>query len=139
MIPLTDIEARLHALKADPAPPAAAACELLALAEQVLEHWLAAQGELPTAGRREGFRLLALHAQGARLDPRFNACRESCRELVYHRNLIAARPGDPQAGHWARMAAMVALHLFLFVTGKMEVAGLGEFCCSARPLRARSP
>lgn len=34
-----------------------------------------------------------------------------------------------------RLAAMVARHLALFIDGKLEVAGLGEFCCSARPLR----
>ena len=51
--------------------------------ERVLERWLEARGETPTAARREGFRLLALHRQGARGDPSFNACRESCRELAY--------------------------------------------------------
>jgi hypothetical protein len=30
---------------------------------------------------------------------------------------------------------MVARHLALFVGGKLEVAGLGEFCCASRPLR----
>jgi hypothetical protein len=32
---------------------------------------------------------------------------------------------------------MVARHLVLFIDGKLENAGLGEFCCSSRPLRAR--
>jgi hypothetical protein len=31
---------------------------------------------------------------------------------------------------------MVCQHLALFVGGKLQVAGLGEFCCAARPLRA---
>jgi len=31
---------------------------------------------------------------------------------------------------------MVATHLLLFVGGKLEAAELGDFCCSARPLRA---
>ena len=30
---------------------------------------------------------------------------------------------------------MLVEHLKLFVRGKMEVEGLGEFCCSSRPLR----
>jgi hypothetical protein len=34
------------------------------------------------------------------------------------------------------MAAMVANHLYLFVSGKMQVAELGDFCCSSKPLHA---
>ena len=34
-----------------------------------------------------------------------------------------------------RLGAMVARHLMLFIGGKLEVAGLGEFCCASRPLR----
>ena len=34
-----------------------------------------------------------------------------------------------------RMMGMLVEHLELFVRGKMEVEGLGEFCCSSRPLR----
>jgi len=37
-----------------------------------------------------------------------------------------------------RLMAMVVMHLFLFVSGKLENARLGEFCCSARPLHARA-
>jgi hypothetical protein len=33
------------------------------------------------------------------------------------------------------MMAMLVEHLKLFVRGKLEVEGLGEFCCSSRPLR----
>ena len=85
----------------------------------------------------EGFRLLALHRQGARGEPSFNACRETCRELVYHHNLVRLDPANrmPRAG--LRLGAMVARHLALFIGGKLEVAGLGEFCCSSRPLRQR--
>ena len=35
----------------------------------------------------------------------------------------------------ARMMGMVASHPYLFVSGKMEVEELGEFCCSSRPVR----
>lgn len=136
MTPLADIEKRIGAL-ADAAEPVAAAGELLALGEQVLEHWVRAAGGTPTRRTREGFRLLALHRQGARGEPAFNACRETCRELVYHYNLIAMQPDHPETPRRLRLAAMVALHLYLFVSGKMEVAGLGEFCCSSRPLRAQ--
>lgn len=115
---------------------AAAADELLTLGEQVLEAWIVARGETPTDGAKEGFRLLALHAQGARGEPSFNACRETCRELVYHRNLVASAPDHPETARRVTLAAMVAMHLYLFVSGKMEVAGLGDFCCAARPLRA---
>jgi hypothetical protein len=54
----------------------AAAAKLLALAEEVLEHWIVARDERPTSERREQFRLLALHHLGARGVPSFNACRE---------------------------------------------------------------
>jgi hypothetical protein len=136
MRPLADIEARLEALAATPVAPAATAAELLALGEEVLEHWIAGRGLAPTSATREGFRLLALHRQGANGEPSFNACRETCRELVYYRNLILAEPAHPEAGRRVKLAAMVAMHLFLFVGGKMRQAGLGEFCCSSRPLRA---
>ncbi len=137
MKPLADIESRIGAL-AGAADAALAVGELLALGEQVLEHWVRAAGGTPTRRTREGFRLLALHRQGARGAPAFNACRETCRELVYHYNLITMQPDHPQTLQRLRLAAMVALHLYLFVSGKMEVAGLGEFCCSSRPLRAQT-
>jgi hypothetical protein len=100
------------------APPAmpdeqAAALELLEASEEVLEHWVEARGEEPTTDTREGFRLLALHRQGAKGDPSFNAC---LTDRLY-------------------MMAMVSKHLYLFVSGKMQVAELGEFCCSAKPIR----
>ena len=137
MRPLPEIEARIEALGAAP-DPACAAAELLTLGEEVLEHWVAARGEEPTEATREGFRLLALHRQGAKGDPSFNACRETCRELVYHYNLIILDPGHPETARRLAMAALVANHLFLFVTGKMQVDKLGEFCCSSRPLHAAS-
>ena len=60
----------------------AAANNLLKASEEVLEHWITARGEIPTDEEREGFRLLALHRQGAKGEPSFNACRETCREVV---------------------------------------------------------
>jgi hypothetical protein len=133
---LDEIERRLSEIAAGRhADPAACAGELLALGEVTLEHWLRARGLEPTRESKEGFRLLAMHRQGARGDPSFNACRETCRELVYHHNLIAAEPDHPETGRRLRLAAMVARHLALFVAGKLEVAGLGEFCCSSKPLR----
>ncbi len=136
MIPLPEIGARIDALGQAP-EPAAAAAELLTLGEEVLCHWIAAGGQTPTLEKREGFRLLALHRQGAKGAPSFNACRETCRELVYHRNLIVLEPDHPEVGQRLAMAALVATHLHLFIGGKMEVAQLGEFCCSSRPLRAQ--
>jgi hypothetical protein len=132
---LAAIETRIQEL-AQAAEAASAAAELLALGEEILEHWVAARGETPTRERREGFRLLALHRQGARGEPSFNACRETCRELVYHHNLITMEPSHPEARRRLVMASLVATHLLLFVAGKMEVAGLGEFCCSSKPLHA---
>ncbi len=134
MRPLADIEARLEALSSDEAGEGAAE-ELLAIAEETLEHWVVARGEKPTTAEREGFRLLALHRQGCRDVPSFNACRETCREIAYHYNLLKLAPGDGQASRHARMMALLANHLFLFVVGKMQVEQLGEFCCASRPLR----
>lgn len=130
------IEVRIDALAASPGHAAETARELIALGEEVLEHWVKARGEEPVREEREGFRLIALHRQGARGEPSFNACRETVRELAYHYNLITLDPGHADAGKRVRLAAMVAKHLCLFVSGKMQVAGLGEFCCSSRPLRS---
>jgi hypothetical protein len=132
--PLADIEARLDALESAGAG-AADAGDLLALSEEVLEHWVSARGEAPTGEEREGFRLLALHRQGCRGTPSFNACRETCRELVYHYNLLGQDTDPAAAARHARMMVLLARHLHLFVAGKMQVAQLGEFCCSSRPLR----
>ena len=77
---LADIGDRLSALVAAPAD--VDPDEVLALGEAVLEHWVRARGKQPTDDEREGFRLLALHRQGADKDPSFNACRETCRELA---------------------------------------------------------
>jgi len=111
--------------------------ELLAIGEAALTSWLAAKGATPTKAEVEGFRLLALHRQGARGDPSFNACRETCRELAYHYNCVRQASDEAEAARRIRLGAMVARHLVLFVDGKLEIAGLGEFCCSSRPLRLR--
>jgi hypothetical protein len=112
-----------------------AADALLAIAEETLEQWVVARGDVPTGDRREGFRLLALHRQGARGVPSFNACRETCREIAYHHNLLTMAPHHDEVARRARMMRLLVNHLVLFVSGKMEVAGLGEFCCASRPLR----
>lgn len=108
---------------------------LLAMAETVLEAWLAARGEAPSDETVEGFRLLALHRQGCKGTPSFNACRETCREIVFRRN-TASLYADDAAESLAqrRLMAMTVKHLALFVGGKLTEAGLGDFCCSSRPL-----
>jgi hypothetical protein len=133
---LGEIETRLDALERGGGEPAAAAATLLALGEHILEHWAIARGLTPTFETREGFRILALHRQGAQGEPSFNACRETVRELVYRYNLVRAYPAHAEAGRRVALAAMLARHLYLFVVGKMQVAGLGEFCCASRPLRS---
>ena len=131
-----DIEADIEALARAPEGPEAAAAALLATGEEILEAWIAARGGEPTEERREGFRLLALHRQGARGEPSFNACRETCRELVYHYNLIRSDPAHRDIKSRVRLAAYVARHLCYFIGGKLEESGLGDFCCSSKPLRA---
>jgi hypothetical protein len=116
----------------------AAAAWLLAMAEQVLGRWIEGRGETPTNETREDFRLLALHRQGAQDVASFNACRETCREIAYHYNVIRLQPNDASSAKRQRMMAMLVRHLALFVKGKMQVERLGEFCCASRPLRAET-
>ncbi|MFC1689084.1 hypothetical protein ACFL07_05420 [Pseudomonadota bacterium] len=131
---LSDIGHRLDALIAKPPVPADAP-ELLLLGEKTLEQWVIAKGREPTEDLREGFRLLALHRQGSDKDPSFNACRETCRELVYHYNLLTLPSEEGPSEQHARMMGWVANHLYLFVSGKMETEQLGVFCCASKPLR----
>ncbi len=104
------------------------AAHLLEMGEAILENWLIAHDLVPTQEQREGFRLLALHRQGARLEPSFHACRETCRELIYQINLYHVTKDSQQI----TMASLVAMHLLLFIRGKMEVKELGEFCCNSK-------
>ena len=114
----------------------AAADNLLRASEEVIEHWVEARGEVPTQDEREGFRLLALHRQGAKGEPSFNACRETCREIVYHYNLVTLQLEHSDITDRLYMMGLVSKHLYLFISGKLQVAGLGEFCCSSKPIRS---
>jgi len=134
---LSDIESAIDTVSDDHGA-ASGAAELLALSEEVLEHWVTAKGDTPTDDTREGFRLLALHRQGTKGDPSFNACRETCREIAYHYNLLQARSENTEITNRLTMMKMISSHLYLFTSGKLQVAGLGEFCCSSRPIRLAS-
>lgn len=120
------------------ADPIAHAGELVAAAEEALENWIVSHGSTPTDETREGFRLLALHRQGAKGDPSFNACRETCREVAYHYNLISMNPADDRCADTVAMMRLVTKHLVLFIGGKLQEAGLGDFCCSSRSLRSET-
>ncbi|MGI9410418.1 MAG: hypothetical protein ACR2OV_10125 [Hyphomicrobiaceae bacterium] len=109
---------------------------LLRAGESVFEEWVRARDLEPTEDEREGFRLLALHRQGSKGEPSFNACRETCRELCYYYNLVTMEPDHPEVAARVRLAVLVTRHLYLFVSGKMQVENLGEFCCSSRPVRS---
>lgn len=135
MMTLADIGARLEDAIAGRGSDASPT-ELLGVGENVLIHWVEAKGFEPTTEQREGFRVLALHRQGATGDPSFNACRETCRELVYHFNLLTLQPDHPDTARRLKMMALVTNHLYLFIAGKMETQQLGEFCCSSKPLHA---
>jgi hypothetical protein len=132
---VNDADGRLEAA-AQLEHPASAARAMLDIAEDVLARWVVARGEAPTRATREGFRLLALHRQGAQDVPSFNACRETCREIAYHYNMLCVEPDDKGTAQRQRMMALLVRHLDLFVSGKIEIEGLGEFCCASRPLRA---
>ncbi|MGI9260754.1 MAG: hypothetical protein ACR2QR_01890 [Woeseiaceae bacterium] len=131
---LKDIESGIEASTAE-SDLEQAREHLLRLSEEIVEHWIVARGETPTRDTREGFRLLALHRQGAKGDPSFNACRETCREIVYHYNLLKMQPEHAETTHRLAMMKMISNHLYLFISGKMQVAELGEFCCSSKPIR----
>lgn len=107
----------------------------LQIGEEILEHWVIAHGGVPTQDKKEGFRVLALQRQGSKGDASFNACRETARELAYHYNLVTLEPEHKDVLARLTMAQMVAKHLVLFVGGKLQVSGLGEFCCSSKGLR----
>ena len=134
MRPLVDLEKAIDAVRAEPDAQSGAE-SLLRLSEEVLEHWIVAHGAEPTAEKREGFRLLALHRQGAKGDPSFNACRETCREIAYYYNLITMTREHAESTDRLAMMKMISKHLFLFISGKLQVAELGDFCCSAKPIR----
>ncbi len=129
MIAMTSIAEQLER-------PAESAAVLLELGEDILAHWVAAHGVAPTSDTREGFRLLALHRQGAKNDPSFNACRETCRELAYHYNLLTTARRDGDGAARLAMMRFVARHLYFFVSGKLEEAALGDFCCSSKSIRS---
>ncbi len=129
-----DIEAAAEIAAAE-ADKKAGAAQLLELGEEVLEHWVRARGDEPTSDTREGFRILALHRQGTKGDPSFNACRETWRELVYQYNLIYSGHADTETTDRLQLMAMIFNHLYLFISGKLQVANLGEFCCSSKPIR----
>jgi hypothetical protein len=130
-----DLEADIDRVADSELGPTLAVAQLLACGEEALERWIEGRGHVPTTERREGFRLLALHRQGAKGEPSFNACRETARELAYHYNLVTADPTHAETRRRVRMAAMTAKHLCLFVSAKMQVEGIGEFCCAAKPMR----
>jgi len=134
MTSMTDIGTALNAPRTD-LPPSDEAARLLELGEGVLEHWVRAHELEPTLDEREGFRLLALHRQGAKGNPSFNAVRETCRELAYHYNLVAGDAGHPEIDKRLELMRLVAMHLYLFISGKMQFDQLGEFCCASKPLR----
>ena len=131
---LFDIEAAAQVAAAD-ADEKAGAKQLLKLGEEVLEHWVRARGAEPTNDTREGFRILALHRQGTKGDPSFNACRETSRELVYQYNLIYSDLPNTETTDRLQLMLMIFNHLYLFISGKLQVAKLGEFCCSSKPIR----
>ena len=112
----------------------AAAEDVLRDSESVLEHCIEARGEIPTDDERECFRLLSLHRQGKKGDPSFNACRETCREFAYHYYLITMQPEPADITDRLYMMALISKHLYLFVSVKLQVAGLGEFFCSSKPI-----
>jgi hypothetical protein len=44
-------------------------------------------------------------------------------------------PEHAETTNRLEMMKMISNHLYLFISGKMQVAELGEFCCSSKPIR----
>ncbi len=137
---IDEVLERLEEIEALPAGEQAAqavelASEQLAMGELILETWNIAHDQLPTDRQKEGFRILALHSQGSKGIPSFNACRETTREIVFHYNVILQAGDDETRLGAMKLMVMVVRHLALFVSGKLQVAGLGDFCCASKPLR----
>lgn len=112
--------------------PAHIAESYLEMANETMLHWLAARELEPTDEKKEGFSLLAWHRQACKGDPTFNACRETCREVAYHYNLITLDPTHEATSKRLNMMRMVTKHLYLFITNKMMDEKVGEFCCSSK-------
>ena len=128
---LAEIETLLDADVPD-GSPANIAAAYLALAAETMLHWLAARELEPTDAKKEGFSLLAWHRQACKGDPTFNACRETCREIAYHYNLVTLDPEHEATRARLNMMRMVTKHLYLFITNKMMDEKVGEFCCSSK-------
>jgi hypothetical protein len=60
------------------------------------------------------------------------------REVAYRYNLVQLEPEHPETAQRLLLLGMVTRHLHLFVSGKLEVAELGDFCCSSRPVHGES-
>jgi len=128
---VAQLEAYMDGAKPD-INPAQQAADYLLVGEEMLENWVTAQERVPTQDKKEGFRILALHRQGCKGEPSFNACRETCRELAYFYNLIILEPDSEKMTSRLAMMDMVAKHLVLFIGNKMMDDQVGEFCCSSK-------
>jgi len=134
---VTELEVYMDSIKLD-TDPVKLATDYLMVGEEMLENWLTAQERVPTQDTKEGFRILALQRQGCKGEPSFNACRETCRELVYYYNLITLEPSSKDMASRLSMMDMVAKHLVLFIGNKMMDDQVGEFCCSSKVNRLDS-
>ena len=128
---VAQLEAYMDEAKPD-VSPAQQASDYLLVGEEMLENWVTAQERVPTQDKKEGFRILALHRQGCKGEPSFNACRETCRELAYFYNLVTMDVGHEDTPKRLAMMDMVAKHLVLFIGNKMMDDQVGEFCCSSK-------
>ncbi|HHL42773.1 MAG TPA: hypothetical protein ENJ42_04080 [Hellea balneolensis] len=113
------------------------ATRYLRAGEEIMLNWLKAKNVAPTDQKKEGFSLLAWQRQGSKGDPSFNACRETCREIAWHYNLLTMDPKHEQTTQRILMMRMVTKHLVLFIGNKMQDEQVGEFCCSSRVNRLK--
>ena len=118
---LADVEAGLEGRA-----PLPGLDRLLAMAEEVLVTWLILQGEAVESDVVEGHWLLGLHRQGVRANPGLGACRDTCREILFRRNIARLYPEEAAQAH--RLMALRVKHLAQFIGGKLDPSGLCDFC-----------
>lgn len=87
----------------------------IALVARTLRAQLESEGKPAPA---EGADVLEVWRALVKGDPRWNAIRDNCRELVFYRNCLAAGRADalPPAPH--RMAVRTARHILLYVRSR---------------------
>jgi hypothetical protein len=93
----------------------------IALIGRTMRAWLEHEGR---AGPPPEADVLDVWKALVKGDPTWNAIRDSCRELVYYRNCLAAGRADALPPQPHRMAVRTARHVYLYVRSRAVREGL---------------